>query len=191
MKNLLILLLFIYINASVVGQEHVRFSSHNYMGVLSGQNGSALQIQTINGIAYKTWHIGAGVGIDGYYSFSSPVFLSIDKSVLKKGKNNFSIFVNGGVNLPWKQVQYHYGTTWGYKTTKLVGAYWEGGLNYERRIGKRKHVLLAQLGFSYKHMGEILKQTFTDLGGPSSDILFPSYQYDYYLKTFSFKVGWG
>lgn len=183
MKNFLALLLFTFISIEAITQERIRFSLQNFAGLLTGENGSGVQFQTISGIRYKKWNAGIGTGIDGYYSFSSPVFLSLNRSIFKRGKNDFSLSINGGINLPWKNVQNHYESFWGYKITKLTGAYWQGCVNYGISLGKRKHILLAQAGFSYKHMGEIMKQTVINPPSPGDQ---DTYRYDYYLKTLSF-----
>lgn len=65
------------------------FSSLNQAGVLNGSKGAFLTLQSVNGIKYKTWFAGAGVGVDGYYRASLPVFLDVRKDLLKKKETPF------------------------------------------------------------------------------------------------------
>ncbi|HEY8898109.1 MAG TPA: hypothetical protein VIM79_24955 [Niastella sp.] len=65
------------------------FSSLNQAGVLNGSKGAFLTIQSINGIKYKSWFAGVGVGADGYYRASLPVFLDVRRDLLKKKETPF------------------------------------------------------------------------------------------------------
>lgn len=168
-------------------QSRISFSSQNYIGVLEGEQGSELQVETINGIKFPTWFLGVGTGIDWYYLRSIPVLLSVNKDFLKNGKRSFFVAAGGGVNFPWKENNYH--NIWGYgQETFLTGLYWEGGLGYKVAIGKRNDALLMQAGYSYKHLAEKAE--------PGSIIIFNARElnsterFDYKLRRLSLKIGW-
>lgn len=179
---LLIVLVFICIGSTAQGKAI--FSSQNYIGLLEGESGTEFQVQTINGIKYRTWFIGLGTGIDGYYLRSIPAFLSLNKDFLKSANRNFFIAVSGGVNFPWEKDNHHNG--WGYTAEKLLtGIYWEGGAGYKIGIGKGKDALLMLIGYSYKHLGEKLTNVY--ITTPELD---PAERFDYRLRRLSLKMGW-
>ena len=74
------------------------FSSINQIGLLAGEGGEGFQLQTINGLRYKTWMVGAGVGIDGYRFRSIPLFLELRKEFNLKS-NAFFIYNDIGLQL--------------------------------------------------------------------------------------------
>src|SRR5215467_547922 len=75
-------------------QHAFQFRSINQVGLLEGTDGGAFQIQTINGVQFRTWFLGIGVGIDNYRLRSVPLFVDLRKE-FKVGTNYF--FIYGGV----------------------------------------------------------------------------------------------
>lgn len=191
MKRLLIVS-FVLISIGLTAQKKIIFSSQNYAALLEGEHGSQFQLETINGIKYRTWFTGLGTGIDWYYRRSIPLFLSFGKDLLKRGNRNFFITANGGIDFPWGKNDYQ--NEWGYQVQKVLpGVYWEGGLGYKIGIGKCNDALLMQLGYSYKYVGEKIAYSlvpFTDpdlpgpLRGSSAD------RFNYHLRRLSLKLGW-
>ena len=186
-------LIFAFILGSVYSsaQHKVTFSSQNYLGLLVGEQGSKSQLQTINGAKFKSWFAGLGAGIDWYYRRSIPLFMSLDKDFLKKGNRNFYFTADGGVNFPWKDDETY--KEQGYEITSTpAGLYWAAGLGYKIGIGKKNDALLLQLGYSYKHIRENVKNTWYPIY--SDPELLPlqnlTDRFDYYLNTFSLKIGW-
>jgi hypothetical protein len=180
------LIVLVFISISLAAQKKVFFSSENYIGLLEGERGSQFQLETINGIKYRTWFAGVGIGIDWYYKRSIPVFLSINKGVFKTQNRSFFITADGGVNFPWEKSDY--ANEWGYTVKKMIpGIYCEGGLGY--RIGMRKtnDALLIQLGYSYKYMEEKIKNNYTGFIPPPE---YPDDHFNYHLKRLSLKLGW-
>lgn len=175
---------FVFLSICTFAQKKVGFSSHNYIGLLEGEHGSSLQLQTINGAAFSSWFVGAGVGIDWYYRRSIPVFASVNKDLFKKEKRSFYASANAGVNFPWQIDNYH--NEWGYDETKSYpGLYWSAGLGYKIGMGKGNDALLLQLGYDYKHVSEkvvVPYMVFNDMG--------PNDEFDYHLRRLSCKVGW-
>jgi len=76
-----------------------KFSSINSIGFFKGQLPTTFTMQSINGIKYKTWFAGAGVGLDTYGYQSIPVFADIRKTF---GNKPWQLFVYGdaGMNYP-------------------------------------------------------------------------------------------
>ncbi len=65
-------------------EKGVHFRSVNQVGILAGSSDANLQLQSINGIKYKTGFVGLGVGLDYYYARSIPVFLDLRKDIFNK-----------------------------------------------------------------------------------------------------------
>lgn len=165
-------------------QKKFNFSSQNYVGLLEGESGSSLQLQTINGIKFKGWFVGLGAGIDWYYRRSIPVFASINMDFLKKEKRSFFLSANAGINFPWQTDNYH--NEWGYTEAKsYAGLCWSAGLGYKIGIGKRNDALLMQFGYDYKKVGEKIDYPYMVF-----EIQDPNDRFDYHLRRLSCKVGW-
>jgi len=179
---LIIVFVFTYIDSTA--QKKAIFSSQNYIGLLEGEHNSKLQMQTINGMKYKSSFIGLGTGIDWYYLRSIPIFLSLNRDFLQKKNRNFFIVLNGGINLPWEKNNDF--NELGYPRGRLLtGFYWEGGLGYKIGIGNRNNALLLQLAYNYKRLGEKTINHVYDT--PELD---PTERFDYYLRRLSMKIGW-
>jgi hypothetical protein len=178
------------ISVLALGQRSTRFSSQNYVGLLEGEQGSKFQLQTINGIKYKTWFAGIGTGIDWYYRRSIPAFMSLNKDFLIKGNRNFFIATDVGANFPWQVDKNSYA----YSIEKSIpGFYWGAGLGYKVGIGKLNDAIQLQLGYSYKHVGEKVKTIYYyDYVTPMITQPRPEMtnRFDYYLRRLSFKIGW-
>jgi len=182
--KLLFIAILSFINVCTFGQKKVSFSSQNYAGLLEGEHGSSLQLQTINGAKFSGWFVGLGTGIDWYYRRSVPVFASVNKDFLKKERRSFYLSANAGINFPWQTDDYN--NEWGYNETKSYsGLYWSAGLGYKIGMGKGNDALLMQVGYDYKHVSEkvILPYMVFDDRAPND-------QFDYHLRRLSFKIGW-
>ncbi len=179
------------ISLTVTAQKKITFSSQNYIGLLEGEHGSKFQLQTINGIKYRTWFAGLGTGLDWYYRRSIPAFLSLNKDFFKTGNRNFYISADGGVNFPWKEDKNY--NEWGYPIEKpSPGAYWGAGLGYKIGIGKKNDALLIQVGYSYKHVSEKVRNIYyyTFPIVPASQMPQFTNRFDYHLRRLSLKIGW-
>ena len=176
---------FAFICVCTTAQKKVNFSSQNYAGLLEGEHGSSLQLQTINGARFSSWFVGLGAGIDWYYRRSIPVFASINKDFLKKEKRSFYVSANAGINFPWQTDNYH--NEWGYIETKsYAGLYWSAGLGYKIGMGKKNDALLIQLAYDYKHLGEKVNDPYMIYESQND----PNDRFDYHLRRLSCKVGW-
>jgi len=167
-------------------QHKINFSSRNYVGLLEGENGSAFQVETNNGIRYRSWFAGLGTGLDWYYIRSIPLFGSLSKSFFEKNNRSFFISTDIGINFPWKP---GYPNEWDYYSYRKYynGMYLATGLGYKIGMGKKSDAILLHLGWSYKHISEKVRTTYPCLIGPC-----PEYtdSYDFHLRRLSLKAGW-
>jgi|RhiMetdeSRZDD1v2_1073273.scaffolds.fasta_scaffold31605_2 hypothetical protein len=156
------------------------FSSINQAGLIIGERGSYVQVQTINGIRYKTWFAGLGVGIDYYTDKGYPVFIDVRKDVFNKRYTPF-LYADGGIHFAdvnnKKEDQL--------ETTFNNGFYYDTGAGYKAGFTK-KGGLLISAGFSYKYVIRRLSSKFCGFTGCSQS----SYIYTNHLNRFSVKVGW-
>src|SRR5690349_11769323 len=88
------------IENSKQNKSRCSFTSINQVGFVAGEGDDSYQLQTLNGVQYKTWVFGAGVGIDGYRYRSVPVFLQLRKE-FSLASNSFFIYNDIGLNYPW------------------------------------------------------------------------------------------
>jgi hypothetical protein len=184
--KLLFIIVALLMNVSASAQEKIHFSSQNYIGLLEGEQGSKFQLQTINGVVYKTWFVGLGTGIDWYYQRSIPAFASLSKHFFNKASRSFYASLDGGINYPWKEDEYY--NAWGYGNTELEpGGYWSAGLGYKIGIGKKNEGILMHLGYSYKHLTEKITTVSPCLIGPCPE---NTEKFNYSLRRLSLKVGW-
>jgi hypothetical protein len=187
MKKLLIFIgCSFWLNIILQAQQKITFSSQNFAGIVTGETGSKLQLQTINGIRKGPWFSGVGTGIDWYYRRSIPVFLSVSRDLFTKNKRSFMLAADAGMNFSWPgQIYYDYPP---YGQKQKNGLYWAAGAGYKFGVGKSGNGVLMQLGYSYKQMGEETSYVAPCLIPPCPETVTT---YDYRLKRLSFKIGWG
>jgi hypothetical protein len=151
-KFLLILLLGMRYGPASAQQMCSRwqFHSFNSAGLLEGQTGSAFQLQTVNGVQYKSWFAGAGVGLDFYRYRTIPLFVDLRKE-FGKTANKLFVYADLGRNFSWVTDQ---------EKSLYVGAdqfshgsYADIGLGYKIAVGRRQAFLLS-MGYSYKNLSE-------------------------------------
>lgn len=146
------------------------FNSINQFGMLAGEKGSDILLQSVNGVRYKTWFLGAGIGLDTYYAKTVPLFLSIRKSLLNRSNTPF-LYVDGGIQVMAEKNNLDK-DIFGWHSYD-PGAYYDLGLGYYIGL-KNKDAVLMTIGYSGKEL------EFTDYSG----------RYDYKFKRFSLKVGY-
>jgi len=190
MKNYIIFILTMFLGAFVMqAQQPVNksknncscsFSSINQIGLVAGEQNESFVLQSVNGLKYKTWMVGAGVGIDGYRYRSVPVFFQLRKEFPVKGDAIF-LYNDIGTNYPWlksNQKMWRGGEF-------NPGIYYDGGIGY--KVSLRRHALVFSSGFSLKKLSE-------DVPSFSCPFMPGTCQegrdtYYYSLKRISFKVG--
>jgi hypothetical protein len=187
MKKLLYILVFITIgnSRSADAQCNCKFSSQQYVGLLEGEKGSAFQLQTVNGLKYKTWFTGIGVGLD-YYTFRSvPVFLSVNKEFLI-GRNSIYVLLDAGYNIPWYKREEGRGNNF-ISSDFSGGLYWSGGVGYKISVNKNRDAVLLNLGYSFKRMQESQEMPVFCINPPCKSSF---EKYDYKLNRLSLKLGY-
>ena len=159
------------------------FTSINQFGIAWGGTDDALQLQTINGVAYKTYSAGLGIGLDYYWERTVPLFIDLRKNILPREKTPF-FYVDGGVSLPWVKEEKE--NTW-YKSSYSTGSYFDIGIGYKRPIIKN---LFANISFGYTQKiqreerdNQMIIFDFAPYGQNHNE------HYDYTLRRFSLKAG--
>jgi hypothetical protein len=186
MKILITTFVFVFLLfQDLSAQKKISFSSQNYAGLVTGEVNTELQLQTINGIKKGPWFAGIGTGIDWYYLRSIPLFASVNRSFLQKGKRSFLFSGDAGYNFPWRD-QTYYDQPYGSK--QKSGLYWAAGAGYKFGVGKSDNAILMQFGYSFKKLGDEVKSAVPCLIPPCPETVTT---YDYRLKRISFKIGWG
>ncbi|WP_207510746.1 hypothetical protein [Longitalea luteola] len=157
------------------------FSSINQGGVLHGSRGQYFQFQTINGVKYKAWFAGIGLGLDHYYRLGFPVFLDVRKYLFDKPTTPF-LYVDGGVHLiaqKKEQVsQWHYNR---YKS----GWYADAGIGMKFGFQGKGRWLIST-GYSYKNITRDFKSS---VDCPTNRCYETFETYRNYLHRLSLKLG--
>lgn len=128
----------------------VQFQSILQAGLLAGKTESSYTVQSINGIRWKTFSGGIGIGIDDYVFRTIPLFVDLRADVLNK-KNTPFIFVNTGRQFCWlqsNQKNYNY-----FNPEYKAGFYVSTGAGYKLNILK-KNALIISAAFSLKKVTE-------------------------------------
>lgn len=156
------------------GKNEIRLTNITQVGTLSGESSTEFQVQTINGISYKTISTGVGVGFDYYNQQTIPVFIDLRKTFRKKscpfvfGDVGYSIAVKKSLDE--------------FEMDRKGGMYYAVGLGYQLAIDKKLFAVF-DLGYSYKRFSKIVDNE----PWRSSPHNFATY--DYSLGRISFKAG--
>ena len=160
-------------------EEHLSFHSIFQEGIVTGESGTVLQLQLINGIRYKTFFAGAGAGLDYYYERSIPVFLDLRKRIIDKSSAPF-LYADGGYAFLWQK------TKDAYQMDRRGGLFYELGAGYEIEVCRKLKLLLCA-GYSYKGLSKTInKMPWLSVWPPPPNALD---KYDYSLRRISFKAG--
>jgi hypothetical protein len=187
-----VLLMQLFVTRSQESKKPV-FRSINLAGVVTGASGDAFQLQTINGVYYKTFSAGIGVGIDNYngidmqdYKLKTiPLFADLRKNLLRRKSTPF-VYLDLGWNLPWERnvslddwSRAHY----------RAGLYYDAGLGYSLHVRGRFSLLLSA-GYSQKEQHATLYYRYSvwDIM-PSPTSSETQQHYDYTFRRFSLKAG--
>jgi hypothetical protein len=166
-----------------------KFRSDNYLGLSTGQWGTAGLIQTVNGFYKGPWFLGLGAGLDNYRFRSVPLFLSLTRDLTAPGKRStLFIALDGGINLPWytrKPSPYE-----GFSPSKFYpGLWWSAGLGYRWKLSTRTDkALLLSAGYTMKKLRE-------DETIPPPPCAYPgpcnaqTFVYDYLNRTLFLTIG--
>ena len=166
-------------NAQEKKKEHLSLHSIFQEGIVTGESGTALQLQVINGIRYKTFFAGAGAGLDYYYERSVPIFLDLRKKIFNKSSAPL-LYVDGGYAFLWQK------TKDAGQTDSHGGLFYELGAGYEIQIYKKLRLLLCA-GYSYKGLSKTInKMPWLSVWPPPPNALD---KYDYSLRRISLRAG--
>jgi hypothetical protein len=189
-KNFLPLLLSVCLPLFLCAQETAKkaksncgcsFSSINQVGMLEGSAGTSFQLQTVNGVKYKTWFAGVGVGIDRYRFRTVPLFFDLRKDFSKQANTAFA-YGDIGMQFPW--IEDKHKLEWGTNEFK-AGLYYDAGLGYKITLGKGRNLLFSG-GISLKKLRET---RFYDVVCVRAPCPLQNETFDFSLKRFSAKVG--
>jgi len=188
LRSTMALLFFLAMGLPITAQQKSsanrwQFHSINNVGLLEGQAGSAFQLQSINGVQYRSWFAGLGIGLDYYQFRGLPLFLDLRK-MFRLSSNALFVYGDIGVHSNWmtdkqKTNNYIFSTQNVYN-----GVYVDAGGGYQINVGKTNAFLLS-LGYSYK-----------TLNGEQVDIspvyygITPVSTYKYSMGRLSIKAGW-
>jgi hypothetical protein len=162
----------------------IKFNSIVQAGLLEGESKNAFQAQAINGVQYRTWYGGVGVGVDNYKFRTIPLFIDIQKNIFKRPTTPF-VFTDAGIHFPWVRndqkniyVDSHFRN----------GFYFNLGAGYKINLFKN-NALVFSTAFSLKHINELQKNyLFCDwMPCPEQDY---TQKYKYTLRRLALNVGW-
>ena len=152
-----------------------KFTSINQVGILAGESLSKFQIQSINGVSYKSFVAGVGLGLDDYYQRSFPVFIDLRKRFFKKESAPF-VYADAGYSFISKNSM----TEW--EMDRNGGAYYAAGIGYEISVSSKIKAVI-DIGYSYKHYSRIIDNQ----PWRSSEHFFDTFEYS--LNRISIKGG--
>jgi len=166
-------------------KKNTRFQSYNAIGLLTGDQTVSWNIQTVNGVQWKTFFVGAGLGFDFYRIGTTPVFLDLRKT-FGRGRNKVFAYGDIGYQIPWPGNREDYFGV--YTGDDLVGGlYSDIGVGYLLEFGK-KDALVLSAGYSYKSLSESVVAIPICLPGVPCEP--QSGKYEYKFNRLSFKIGW-
>jgi hypothetical protein len=152
------------------------------VGVLEGVIGPSWNIQTINGLHYKGWFAGLGVGLDHYSMRTIPLFIDVRKELFNKNRTPF-LYVDGGIHFAWLKAKEKAG--WG-SSDYSHGLYYDIGAGYKIGFGKRD-ALLVSAGYTLKKLREERTVVVQCIAPPCNA---STNYYNYSFSRLTFKVGW-
>jgi len=151
-------------------------------GLLEGASGPSWNLQTINGIYYKTWFAGIGIGLDYYTMRTIPLFLDVRKELFRKNRTPF-LYADGGIHFDWLKTREKPG--WG-SSEYNRGFYYDLGFGYKLGFAN-KDAIFVSAGYTMKSLREERMLAVQCIQFPCS----PTKEYySYKFSRLSLKVGW-
>ena len=135
------------------------FSTINQGGLILGSDEYELLLQSINGVRYKSWFGGIGVGIDYYYLRSVPVFFEVRK-MLQPGKWPLFVYGDVGTNMAWLKDSEKEDLWYSSKINK--GLYYDIGAGFDFKLKKASFIISG--GYATKELHEV--RTYAYIWGP-------------------------
>jgi len=156
-------------------KDKFKFTSINEMGILAGESRAEIQLQTINGVSYKSFLAGIGLGMDDYYERTFPLFIDLRKRFSKKETAPF-LYGDAGYSFISKNSM----NAW--EMDRKGGLYYAVGLGYEIATNSKVKAVF-DVGYSYKRFSRIIDNE------PWRSSLHYFDTYDYSLNRISIKAG--
>lgn len=188
--SLLILLSVLDYRGYAQQKRPVYFSSINQLAMLNGHNVVSAAVQSVNGWGYKSWYLGAGVGMDFYRYRSVPLFVDFRRELFIQ-KNKVFGYADLGFNLPWARDDEDFVNTFSEsKSSYKGGLYADFGIGYGF-AWRSGDALLLSLGYSYKEFSKTTKYILRQPQGwgPEEEIENVT-KYDQHFNRLSLKIGW-
>lgn len=151
-------------------------------GLIEGNTGPSWHVQSVNGVYYKSWFAGVGVGIDYYMMRTVPLFIDVRKDLLKKARTPF-LYADAGIQFDWLRTKEK--IEW-VDSDYRRGRYYDIGGGYKITL-KNSNAISVSAGYSLKSLREervAVLNCFQPPCDPARDY------YNYNLKRLSFKIGW-
>lgn len=164
---------------NAMAQSKIQFRSINQFGVLVGASENAIQLHSINGVGYKTFSAGIGVGFDNYYFKTIPFFLDLRKNLSPKEHTPF-IYADIGYNFPKDKKEIP--NQW-VRSEYSGGMYYDVGVGYQIPLAGRL-ALNMSLGYAYKNMKET--RVYSMWGSPADT---RREYFDYAFRNATIKLG--
>lgn len=181
MRSLLVCLISVAITITADGQKKMKFSSTTSVGIAAGEIGTFAVFQTVNGVQYKKWFTGIGVGYDSYYYKTIPLFLDARRSVNKQ--NNVFIYGDAGYNFSWKNKPKE---LFSYSSYNFSGGFYgDIGFGFTAKFIKKTSLSITT-GYSYKTLYNKVHVVNPCLVGPCPENI---YDYTYNFRRIILKTG--
>lgn len=145
------------------------------MGILAGASTTEFQMQSVNGVSYKTFSAGIGLAIDDYYERTFPLFVDIRKRLLKKENSPF-VYGDAGYSFISKS------SMGAWEMDRNGGLYYAAGIGYEIATNSKVKAVF-DVGYSYKRFSKIIDNE------PWRSSLHYFDTYNYSLNRISIKTG--
>ena len=179
------MLLLVQITVFAQPKPKLKFKSINNAGLLAGASANALQLQTINGLSYRSYSAGIGIGVDNYYIKTVPLFVDLRKAIFDKKETPF-LYLDLGADLPRKKVKQE--MQW-QQSDFNKGFYYDLGLGYSWTL-TGSLALNFSVGYSQKNIKATNSyryfiwtpvRTYEDASS--------RYDYNYSLRRLTIKAG--
>lgn len=168
---------------SLSRKAKLAYFSTNQAIHLEGSAGSAFGVQTVHGLAFSGWALGAGFGMDNYRMRSLPLFVHLRRSIPVKRIPLF-VYAEAGPNFIWARkdevITLNNGQT-------KKGYYWDAGVQYQAPL-RNKTFLVFSAGFSEKTYSE--SYTLPSWCG-TPDCPEVKSAFDYKFRRLALKAGFG
>lgn len=148
-----------------------QFHSINSIALMTGSNGVAWAVQTVNGLEKGQWFAGLGLGLD-YYQYGTVPFFADLRYYISKKKDKVFVYADAGINFPAVQDHfYERPQIWNNNLTNSFknGFYSDAGIGIRTGLGKGNSFVFS-LGYNRKTMQEILVYDDWVSGKPTEQV---------------------